>query len=84
MIRRLLEDELPFGRLVDMGMVEYREFACSWRTLSWLRAGGMRQVDGVPVTLAVADTAGPNVVVQARPEAGWAQVSPSYAWQAAA
>lgn len=67
-LTRWLEDELPFGKLMDTGIVEYREFACSRRTLAWLDGGAMRTVDGSPVRLWVADVCpgGRNVIVQAR------------------
>ena len=76
---------MPFGKLVDMGIREYREFACSRRTFAWLEGGAMRVVDGVPVVLAVADECGggPNVVVQARPEV-WEHTAGTYSWQEAA
>ena len=74
---------MPFRRIVDMGLLEYREFACSRRTFEWLAAGAMRVVDGEPVTLAVADVAGPNVIVQARP-AVWEHGTGVYSWQEAA
>lgn len=84
-MRRLLEEALPFRKLVDLGIVEYREFACSRATFRWLAGGGMRSVDGVPVTLFVADDCdgGPNVIVQARP-AVWEIKSGTYSWQEAA
>lgn len=81
-MKRMLEGPLPFRKIVDMGLLEYREFACSVATFEWLRSGGMRSVDGVPVRLHVADRSvdGTNVIVQAVPES-WEQRSRSYAWQ---
>lgn len=70
--------------MVDMGMREYREFACSRRTLRWLLDGAMTHVDGVAVVLTVADeTCGGNVIVQARP-AVWEHEPGVYSWQEAA
>lgn len=83
-MRRWLEDELPFGKLMDFGMVEYREFACSRATYEWLAGGAMTSVDGVPVKLWVADSYGANVIVQARPENWVRKESAAYAWQKAA
>lgn len=66
---------LPFGKLVDCGMVEYREFACSWDTFRWLRDGAMRRLNGEPVTLSVAERVGGNhnVIVKA--------ITPSWQWR---
>lgn len=67
---RMLEAPLPFGRLVDCGMREYGEFACSSETAEWLRNGGMSRVDGRDVWVQVVETcAGGNVICAARPKA---------------
>lgn len=68
-----------------MGMREYREFACSRRTFGWLAGGAMRSVDGMAVTLRVADECGggPNVIVQAIP-AVWEHAAGTYSWREAA
>lgn len=64
---------LPFGKLVDCGLVEYREFACSNETFEWLKAGAMTHVNGEPVTLSIAERPSPdNVIVKA--------VTPSWLW----
>lgn len=66
---------LPFGRLVDCGLVEYREFACSNETYEWLVAGAMTHVNGEEVTLSIADRPSEhNVIVKA--------VTPSWFWAA--
>lgn len=60
------DEPLPFGSIVDCGLVEYHEFACSVETYEWLRAGGMTHVNGEPVTLRIADRPCEwNVIVQA-------------------
>lgn len=70
----LTDGPLPFGKLVDCGMVEYREFACSWETFRWLKAGAMRRLNGETVTLTVADRPSVhNVIVKA--------VTPSWQWR---
>lgn len=76
---------MPFRKLVDVGIREYREFACSRTTLRWLADGSMRCVDGMPVVLWVADecNGGPNVIVQARP-AVWEHAVGTYSWREAA
>ena len=66
-MNRMLEQELPFKKIVDCGLAEYREFACSNDTFVWLRDGAMTSVDGQPVQLQIVDRAGPNVIVAARP-----------------
>jgi hypothetical protein len=33
----ILGEPLPFGELLDVGIRDYSEFACSKSTLSWLR-----------------------------------------------
>lgn len=61
----LLSDEpLPFGKLM-LGSTDYREFACSKSTASWLIAGGMTHLDGQKVTLRVKDECigGHNVIL---------------------
>ena len=64
---------LPFGKIVDCGLVEYREFACSLETYEWLRGGAMTHVNGEPVTLSIADRPSEhNVIVKA--------VTPSWLW----
>lgn len=64
---------LPFGKLIDCGIVEYREFACSVETFEWLKAGAMTHVNGEPVTLSVAERPSEhNVIVKA--------VTPSWFW----
>lgn len=50
----LSDGPLPFGKLA-LQSAEYREFACSRETADWLKAGGMRVLDGVPVRLQVMD-----------------------------
>lgn len=59
-----LENPLPFGKIWDAGMVEYREFICSRETFDWLRNGGMTHVDGKPVWLWEAESFKDNVIVQ--------------------
>lgn len=67
-MNRMLSEPIPFGRLVDCGMREYGEFACSVETAEWLAAGGMRRVDGREVWVQVVDVAaGGNVICAARP-----------------
>lgn len=57
---------LPFGQIVDCGLVEYHEFACSIETYEWLRDGGMTHLNGEPVTLSIADRpSAHNVIVKA-------------------
>lgn len=80
-IGRMLEATLPFRKIVDIGMAEYREFACSRATYEWLAGGAMTHLDGQPVTLAVVDVCRnpDNVIV-----AAWRadnQTSAAYAWQ---
>jgi hypothetical protein len=60
---------LPFGEIVDCGIVGYHEFACSNETLAWLEAGAMTHVDGVEVRLQVMDVCfgGHNVFVKVWP-----------------
>lgn len=67
-MRRALSETLPFGRLWDVGMREYGEFACSRETAEMLRSGGMTHVDGRQVWVQIVDscTAG-NVICAARP-----------------
>jgi hypothetical protein len=66
---------LPFGQIVDCGLVEYREFACSVDTFEWLKAGAMTHINGEPVTLSIADRPSEhNVIVKA--------VTPSWQWTA--
>lgn len=55
LVNRMLEAPLPYGRLVDLGMREYGEFACSAETAAWLQAGGMTSVDGRRVRVEVVD-----------------------------
>jgi hypothetical protein len=64
-VEHLLSDgPLPFGKLV-LGQADYREFACSKSTASWLIGGGMTHLDGKEVTLQVKDecVGGHNVIV---------------------
>lgn len=80
----LADGPLPFGRLWDCGMVQYREFACSVETFEWLREGAMRVLDGVPVRLVVAErcVGGHNVIVKCEPREGVRDHAPAtYAWQ---
>jgi hypothetical protein len=63
----LLSDApLPFGQLFFC-QDDYREFACSKSTASWLMQGAMTHVDGKPVALRVKDecVGGHNVWVGA-------------------
>lgn len=83
--RYWLVEKLPFGKLVDCGMVGYHEFACSPETLEWLRSGGMTSIDGSPVSsLQVMETVGENVIVKAWTDASSAHRPGTYAWQQAA
>lgn len=60
------DEPLPFGKLVDCGMVEYHEFACSVETYEWLRGGAMTHLNGEPVTLSICDRPSEhNVIVKA-------------------
>jgi len=71
----LTDGPLPFGKLVDLGIVEYREFACSVETFEWLKGGAMTHVNGEPVTLSIAERPSEhNVIVKA--------VTPSWLWAA--
>lgn len=80
-----LVDKLPFGKLVDCGMVGYHEFACSPETLEWLRDGGMTSIDGLPVSsLQVMETVGENLIVKAWTDASSSHRPGTYAWQNAA
>lgn len=81
---RWLERPLPFQRIEDVGMRDYREFVCSEQTFAWLRDGGMTHVDGQPVSLQVVDRAGANVFVKAWPATGETFTAGTYAWQVAA
>lgn len=66
----MLERRLPFGRLVDVGMREYGEFACSAETAEMLRSGGMTHVDGRRVWVQVVESCSAgNVICAARPVA---------------
>lgn len=65
LVNRMLEAPIPFGRLVDCGMREYGEFACSEETAEWLQNGGMRRVDGRDVVVQIVDRVGANVVCAA-------------------
>ena len=63
----ILSDEpLPFGELFDLGIKNYREFACSKSTLSWLKNGAMTHIDGDKVVLRVMEEVPPghNVIVK--------------------
>lgn len=67
----LTAEPLPFRRLLDCGMREYQEFACSRRTFRWLRfGGGMRVVDGRPVLVRIVEEipGGHNVIARADPD----------------
>lgn len=66
MTAHLLTDPLPFGELFDLGIRNYREFACSKSTLNWLKAGAMTSLDGDQVTLRVMEEVPPghNVIVK--------------------
>lgn len=60
------DQPLGFGKLIDCGMVEYHEFACSVETFEWLQAGAMTHLDGEPVRLVVVERPSVhNVIVQA-------------------
>lgn len=63
--RPFSDGPLPFGKLF-LWQPDYREFACSRETFEWLAAGGMRELDGEPVSLQVMDTlvGGFNVMVK--------------------
>jgi hypothetical protein len=37
----LSDGPLPYGKLMDVGMMFYDEFACSTSTLSWMQATGI-------------------------------------------
>jgi hypothetical protein len=50
----LSDGPLPFGKL-EFCQDDYREFACSKSTASWLQAGGMTHIDGKRVTLQIKD-----------------------------
>ena len=39
----LSDGPLPFGKIMDVGLVSYHEFACSRATLSWMQATGIPQ-----------------------------------------
>jgi hypothetical protein len=62
----LSDGPLPFGELLDLGLRDYREAACSKSTVAWLRQGGMTSLDGATVTLRVMDECpgGHNVIVR--------------------
>lgn len=78
------EGPLPFGKIVDCGIMGYREFCCSLATYEWLaNRGGMTHIDGEPVRLTVAERtrAGHNVFVKVEPLAGIPQLKGAeYTW----
>ncbi len=37
----LSDAPLPFGKIMDVGLEHYQEFACSHSTLSWMQASGI-------------------------------------------
>lgn len=58
----LSDGPLPFGRIMDVGLMSYHEFACSKSTLSWMQATGI-PIDG---TLQIVEqcVGGHNVIVK--------------------
>ena len=62
----LSDAPLPYGKIMDVGLMSYHEFACSRATLSWMQASGIPQ-DG---TLQVVEqcVGGHNVVVKVWPK----------------
>ena len=65
----LSDGPLPFGQLMDCGIVGYHEFACSRSTFEWLSTGAMRTIDEVPVRLQMVEecAGGHNLLVKAWP-----------------
>lgn len=67
MTRFLLAEPLPFGA-IELVTTDYQEFACSKATAVWLQTGAMQAIDGRPVSLAVVDDRGANVMMHVRYE----------------
>ena len=63
LVNRMLEQTLPFRKLVDVGIGAYGEFACSRATAEWLIAGGMTRVDGRPVSVQIVEQCTANNVI---------------------
>lgn len=65
----LSDGPLPFGKLF-LFQTDYKEFACSKETASWLQAGAMSSIDGTPVKLQVMEemVGGHNVMMKAWPQ----------------
>ena len=61
----LSDGPLPFRTVMDVGLLSYDEFACSYSTLSWLQATGVP----TDATLQVVEecVGGHNVIVKAWP-----------------
>lgn len=57
---------MPHGKIVDVGLQHYGEFACSRSTLDWMQATGIPKVDGQPAQLQVVEqcVGGHNVIVK--------------------
>lgn len=64
----LSDGPLPHGRIMDVGIQSYHEFACSKSTLSWMQATGIPS----DAKLQVVDecVGGFNVIVKLWPK-GW-------------
>jgi len=71
----LSDGPLPFGEIF-LGQLDYGEFACSKETASWLQAGAMSSIDGVPVTLQVMEelVGAHNVMLKIWPEEAWGRL----------
>ena len=64
----LSDGPLPFGRIMDAGLVSYHEFACSRQTLSWMQATGIPS-DG-ELQIVERCVGGHNVIVKVWPKGG--------------
>jgi hypothetical protein len=62
----LSDAPLPFGKIMDMGITSYHEFACSHTTLSWMQASNIPS----DATLQVMEhcVGGHNVIVKVHPK----------------
>jgi hypothetical protein len=62
----LSDEPLPFGKIMDVGLRSYHEFACSHSTLSWMQATGLPV--GAALQVVEQCVGGHNVIVKAWPK----------------
>lgn len=62
----LSDAPLQFGELIDLGLRDYGEAACSKSTMQWLKAGAMTRLDGQTVSFRVMEECpgGHNVILR--------------------